>query len=248
MILSSGTMIVALVILVAVQTVSKMIILSTNKISNEVIDKSVDCLIIDYNKLENKILLFVFRLKIIFGIIVLIELHDENYYSRLFYTYSNNRQRICFLMATKCYRNMIAVNNSIIQSITDIYKCCYKLSICPLYAMYFIFRSSIHDTQLVSIMIFFATRCNPFNFCALLIAQIIQTRTRKRVKISSRAQTVALKKTSMMKKHEFYSHYNNILVKIISCSCATYTNENTVIFRDSACCTIRSPFCVVFFL
>ena len=30
----------------------------------------------------------------------------------------------CFLMATKCYKNIIAMNSSIIQSIIDIYKCC----------------------------------------------------------------------------------------------------------------------------
>ena len=163
-----------------------MTIISTNKITNETIDKSVDCLINHYNKLENERFWFVFRLKIIFRIIVLIELYDEKYYFKWFYTDSNNRQRLCFLMITKCYRSIIAMNSSIIQSITDIYKCCYYIINFSIVCYVFQFQVKyLRCTTYIKhdfIVIVLSMICNLFNDCVLLIVEIIQTKTRKKSK------------------------------------------------------------------
>ena len=100
-----------------------------DKIIDTTVVKSMHCIIFNYNQFEYQTFLFVRELKIVFGVIFTIKLLYEYCYFRHFYSFLKNSQGIkkqqirrTLCTITGC-GTIIAINNAIIKSITNVYHC-----------------------------------------------------------------------------------------------------------------------------
>ena len=221
--------------------------MSKNKIINEIIDQSVHFIIFDSTKFEHQIVLLECRLKLVSDITFSFDkYHNFNHV----YTFTTCRKRSKMIInQIKRYKNIIARSSSIIKNITDIYSYRYQiidlLIVCYVFHVYIIYLHIIKlykNYFLLGIKLFSIghtiytynfiligpeATCNAFNFCLLLIVEMMQTR------ISS-IQTAALIKKIIQRVVCFRCHKVIRLVSIIGTLVKTARTAQHCHF--SVCC------------